>query len=153
MGIFIKNDTQITLMRVAGQICARTHELLAKYIKPGQTTGELCSIAEEYILSQGATPAFLGYRGFPYAICTSINEQVIHGVPGLTRLKSGDIISIDIGVTYKRFHGDAARTHPVGIISQRHQQLIDTARNSFYEGIKYAQCGCHLHEISAAIED
>jgi len=153
MGIFIKNDTQIALMRTASQICARTHELLAKHIKPGQTTGELCKIAEEYIRSQGASPTFLGYRGFPYAICTSVNEQVIHGVPGLTRLKSGDIISIDIGVTYKRFHGDAARTHAVGTVSDKHKRLIETAQGSFFEGIRCARCGTHLHEISAAIDD
>jgi len=153
MGIFIKNDSQIALMRTAGQICARTHELLASHIKPGLTTGELNKIAEDYIRGQGATPTFLGYRGFPAAICTSVNEQVIHGLPGLTRLKSGDIISIDIGVCYKRFHGDAARTHAVGSISTEHQRLIDVARESFFEGICYAKAGHHLHEISAAIGD
>ena len=153
MGIFIKNDSQIALMRIASQICARTHELLASYIKPGVSTGELNKIAEEYIRGQGAKPTFLGYRGFPKAICTSVNEHVIHGVPGLTRLKSGDIISIDIGVSYKRFHGDAARTHPVGKISDEHQRLIDVTRDSFFTSMDYARQGCHLHEISAAIGD
>ncbi|MCL2361415.1 MAG: type I methionyl aminopeptidase [Defluviitaleaceae bacterium] len=153
MGIFIKNDSQIALMRTACHICARTHELLEKYIKPGITTEELCKIAEEYIRGQGAKPSFLGYRGFPKAICTSVNEHVIHGVPGLRRLKSGDIISIDIGVCYKRFHGDAARTHPVGKITPEHQRLIDVARDSFFESIIYARQGFHLHEMSAAIED
>jgi len=153
MGIFIKNDSQVALMRTAGLICARTHELLAGIIKPGVTTRELSRIAEEYIRGQGATPTFLGYRGFPGAICTSVNQQVIHGIPGLSRLKSGDIISIDIGVCYKRFHGDAARTHGVGKISEVHQRLIDTTRDSFFEGLRYARQGCHLHEISAAIDD
>ena len=153
MGIFIKNDSQIALMRTACQICARTHELLASYVKPGQTTEELCKIAEEYIRGKGAKPTFLGYRGFPKAICTSVNAQVIHGVPGLTRLKSGDIISIDIGVTYKRFHGDAARSHPVGTVSKEHQRLIDVTRDSFFESMNFARQGCHLHEISAAIDD
>ena len=140
-------------MRTACQICARTHELLASHIRPGQTTEELNKIAEEYIRGQGAKPTFLGYRGFPKAICTSVNEQVIHGVPSLTRLKSGDIISIDIGVTYKRFHGDAARTHPVGAISKEHQCLIDVTRDCFFESMSFAKQGCHLHEMSAAIED
>ena len=153
MAIFIKNDSQVALMRVACQICARTHELLAKHIKPGQTTEELSKIAEEYIRGQGATPSFLGYRGFPGAICTSVNDQVIHGIPGLTRIKSGDIISIDIGVCYKRFHGDAARTHPVGTVDPESLRLIDTARESFFEGMSFARKGCHLHEISAAIGD
>ena len=153
MGIFIKNDSQIAYMRAASQICARTHELLISHIKPGMTTGELNKIAEDYIRGQGATPTFLGYRGFPAAICTSVNEQVIHGIPGLTRLKSGDIISVDIGVCYKRFHGDAARTHAVGDITSEHQRLIDVTRESFFEGIRYAKQGHHLHEISAVIDD
>jgi len=153
MGIFIKNDSQVALMRTACQICARTHELVEKYIKPGVTTGELCKIAEEYIRGQGAKPSFLGYRGFPKAICTSVNEHVIHGVPGLRRLKSGDIISVDIGVCYKRFHGDAARTHAVGTVSKVHQRLIEVTRDSFFESMKYARQGMHLHEMSAAIED
>jgi len=153
MGIFIKNDSQVAIMRTAGQICARTHELLTRHIRPGITTEELSKIAEEYIRSQGAIPTFLGYRGFPGAICTSINSQVIHGIPSLTRLKNGDIISIDIGVCYKRFHGDAARTHPVGVVTNEHQRLMDVARESFFEGARYARHGCHLHEISAAIDN
>jgi len=153
MGIFIKNDSQVALMRTASQICKRTHELLASYIKPGQTTDELNKIAEEYIRGQGATPTFLGYRGFPKAICTSVNEQVIHGIPGMMRLKSGDIVSIDIGVCYKRFHGDAARTHAVGDVTPEHRRLIDATRESFFEGIRYARHGHHLHEVSAAIGD
>jgi len=153
MGIFIKNDSQIVLMRTASQICARTHEHLASYIKPGITTAELSRIAEEYIRGQDAKPTFLGYRGFPGAICTSVNDEVIHGIPGLRRLKSGDIVSIDIGVCYKRFHGDAARTHPVGAISAEHQRLIDVTRDSFFDCMRYARQGCHLHEMSAAIDD
>ena len=140
-------------MRTACQICARTHEVLEKHVKPGITTEELNYIAEEYIKGQGAKPSFLGYRGFPKAICTSVNEQVIHGIPGLRRLKSGDIISIDVGVCYKRFHGDAARTYPVGEISSQHKQLIAASKQSFFEGLRFAKSGCHLHEISAAIGD
>ena len=153
MAIFIKNEQQINLMRIASKICAKTHEILAGYIYPGTSTKELDTIAREYIKSQDASPSFLGYRGFPAAICTSVNEEVIHGVPGDRKLKSGDIISIDIGVCYKRFHGDAARTHPVGQISKEHELLIQATKKSFFEGVKFATSNHRLHEISAAIED
>jgi len=153
MGIFIKNDEQIVIMREAGRICARTHEVLKQHIRPGITTSELCEIAKEYILSQDAKPSFLGYRGFPFSICTSINNEVIHGVPGLRKLKSGDIISIDIGVYYKRFHGDAARTHAVGEITNIHQKLITDTEKSFFQGMEFAKENNHLHDISAAIDD
>jgi methionyl aminopeptidase len=153
MGIFIKNDEQILIMRQASRICKNTHELLAAHIRPGITTGELNEIAVEYIRSQGAAPSFLGYRGFPAAICTSVNEHVIHGVPGLRKLKNGDIVSIDIGVCLKRFHGDAARTHAVGTVSDKHKRLMEVTRQSFFEAMKYAYVGVHLHEIGAAIED
>ncbi|MCL2500619.1 MAG: type I methionyl aminopeptidase [Defluviitaleaceae bacterium] len=153
MAIFIKNDEQIALMRQAGRICRDTHNLLATHIKPGVTTKELNDIAVEYIHTQGATPSFLGYRGFPAAICTSVNEQVIHGVPGLRKLKNGDIVSIDIGVCFKRFHGDAARTHPVGTVGDKHNRLIEVTTKSFFEAMKYAKHGIHLHEMSTAIDE
>ena len=152
MGIFIKNDEQIEKIRAACKIVAQTHELLEKHVAPGVTTGELDKIAEEFIRSQGAQPSFLGYRGFPASICASINDEVIHGIPGLRRLKSGDIISIDIGVCLNKFHGDAARTHPVGEVAPEHQQLIDVTRQSFFDAMQYARHGRHLHEMSAAVE-
>jgi len=153
MGVFIKNDDQIATMRQASKICARTHELLAKHIKPGVTTEELNNIAEDFIRSQDAKPSFLGYRGFPAAICASINEEVIHGIPRLRKLRKGDIIAIDIGVCYKRFHGDAARSHGVGDIDETHKQLLKATENSFFEAMKYAKESQHLHDMSAAIED
>ena len=153
MGIFIKNDEQIVLMRQASRVCRDTHDLLAKHVKPGVTTEELNRIAIDFIASQDATPSFLGYRGFPAAICTSVNEQVIHGVPGLKKLKNGDIVSIDIGVCVKRFHGDAARSHPVGAVTDKHKRLLEVTRQSFFEAMKYARSGCHLHEMGAAIEE
>ena len=153
MGIFIKNDEQISLMRYASRVVARTHEVVAKHIRPGITTGELDKIAEEFIRSQDCTPSFKGYRGFPNSICVSVNDEVIHGVPGLRRLKNGDIVSIDLGVCYKRFHGDAARTHPVGKVSEKHLKLIAVTEQSFFEGIKHAKDGHRLHDISNAIED
>ncbi|MCL2387169.1 MAG: type I methionyl aminopeptidase [Defluviitaleaceae bacterium] len=153
MGVFIKNDEQISLMRTASKICARTHELLQKHIKPGVTTGELSAIAEDFIQSNDAKPSFLGYRGFPAAICASVNNEVIHGVPGLRKLLSGDIISIDIGVCFKRFHGDAARTIAVGTISEMHQKLIDVTEQSFFAGVKCCTESNRLHDISNAIDD
>ena len=140
-------------MRKASSICAKVHELLASQIRPGITTWELNKVAEEYIRSQDATPSFLGYRGFPAAICTSVNNEVIHGVPGLRRLRNGDIISIDVGVCYKRFHGDAARTHAVGKINDVHQKLIEVTKQSFFEGMRFAKTSNRLHDISDAIEN
>jgi methionyl aminopeptidase len=153
MGIFIKNDEQISIMREAGRICCDVHDMLAGFIKPGVTTGELNGRAEEYIRSKGAVPSFLGYRGFPAAVCTSVNEQVIHGIPGLRKLKNGDIISIDIGVCVKRFHADAARTHPVGVLSEKNKKLIEVTRQCFFEAMKCAKQGAFLHEMGAVIQE
>lgn len=152
MGIFVKNDSQIEKMRAAGRIVAKTHELLAAYIRPGITTGELDKIAEEYIRSQNAEPSFLGYRDYPAATCMSVNNEVIHGIPGLRRLKSGDIISIDIGVYLNKFHADAARTHPVGDVTSQHLQLIEVTKQSFFEAARYARNGNHLNDVSGAVE-
>ena len=157
MGIFLKNDDQIQKMRVANKIVADTHRLLEQHIRPGVSTKELNTIAENYIRSCGAEPSFLGYKmtgeGFPAAICVSVNEEVIHGIPGLRRLKSGDIVSIDIGAYIGKFHGDAARTYPVGTINSERQRLIDVTMQSFFEAINYARHGRHLHEMSAAVEN
>ena len=157
MGIFIKNDGQIQKMRVASKIVADTFNLLEQYIKPGIATRELNKIAEDYIRSQGAEPSFLGYKmtgeGFPAAICCSVNEEVIHGIPGLRRLKNGDIVSIDIGAYIDRFHGDAARTYTVGTVAPEQQMLVDIAKQSFFEAMTYARHGRHLHELSTAVEN
>ncbi|MCL1877668.1 MAG: type I methionyl aminopeptidase [Defluviitaleaceae bacterium] len=153
MAVFIKNDEQISFMRTASKICARTHELLATHIKPGITTDELCAIADDFIRSNDCKPSFLGYRGFPKSICTSVNDEVIHGVPGLRKLMSGDIISIDIGVCFKRFHGDAARTYACGSIKETHKQLIDVTKQSFFESLKCCTEENRLHDISNAIDD
>ena len=153
MAIIIKKHEHIQLMRIASQICKQTHELLQEMIKPGVTTGELSKAAYDYITKNDAKPSFLGYRGFPAPVCISINEEVIHGIPGSRRLIDGDIVSIDIGVCYNRFHGDAARTHAVGNISKRHRELIEVTEGCFFEGMKYAKQGHHLHEISNAMAD
>ncbi|MCL2708283.1 MAG: type I methionyl aminopeptidase, partial [Defluviitaleaceae bacterium] len=152
MGIFIKNDEQIDKMRKAGKIVARTHETLEKYIKPGITTLELNEIAEDFIRSRGAEPSFLGYRDYPAAICVSVNDQVIHGIPDARRLVAGDIVSVDIGVYKERYHSDAARTHPVGEIGGVLAKLIEATAECFFNAMPFAKNGRHLHEMSAAIE-
>lgn len=152
MAITIKTQEQIEKMRVAGQILVRLDELLREKIKPGITTLELDRIAEEYIRSQNAIPSFKGYNGFPGSICTSVNEEIVHGIPSLRKLKAGDIISIDMGSYIDGYHGDCARTYGVGDISAEDQRLIDVTKQSFFEGIKFAKAGCHLHEIGAAIQ-
>jgi len=158
MAIVVKNREQIELMRESNQIVAHTHELLRKYIRPGVSTGELNNIADDYIRSQGAVPSFKGYMGasstgFPGSICVSVNEEVIHGVPGLKRLKDGDIVSIDIGALKNGYHGDAARTFQVGEVSDARKKLINVTRDCFFKAIEYARAGRHLHEICAAVQE
>lgn len=151
MAIPIKSEQQIQFMRQAGQITAQLHLLLETEVRPGITTKYLDEIAEEFIRSKGAVPSFKGYGGFPGTICASVNEEVIHGIPGNRKLQEGDIISIDTGAYINGFHSDAARTVAVGTVSPEAQKLIDVTKQSFFEGIKYAKAGNHLHEISAAI--
>ena len=150
--IYIKSTSEIAKLRKAGKIVYRTFETLKPHIKAGVTTEELDKIAEDYIMSQDATPSFKNYNGFPKSICTSINQMVIHGIPGLERLKDGDIISIDIGACLDGYHGDACRTFAVGEISAEAQKLIDVTQQSFFEGLKYAKHGERLFSISATIQ-
>lgn len=152
MAVKIKSDQQIERMREAGKIVAYTHEVLKAHIKPGITTKELDAIAEKEIKKYDAIPAFKGYGGFPGSICTSVNEQVVHGIPGPYVLKDGDIISIDIGAYKDNFYGDAARTHGVGRVSDQAQRLMDVTKASFYEGLKYCKEGYRLSDVSHAIQ-
>ena len=149
--ITIKSHKEVDLMRRAGKIVAGTFEALRRAVKPGVTTKELDHIAYDYIRSHGATPSFLNYGGFPASICASINNTVIHGIPDDTKLCEGDIISLDIGACYKGYHGDSAKTFPVGKISADAQRLIDVTRQSFYEGIQFATRKNRVGDISAAI--
>lgn len=154
MSVSIKSDREIQLMREAGEILAKVHEELEKIIEPGISTLEIDRIGEKLIRSYDCIPSFLNYNGYPASICISVNDEVVHGIPSKKRkLKNGDIVSLDAGVIHKGYHSDAARTHAVGEISKEARQLIEVTRQSFYEGIKYAREGCHLHEISAAIAD
>lgn len=139
-------------MRVAGSIVAGAHALAGEMIKPGVSTQELDHAVEEYIRAAGAIPTFKGYNGFPASICASVNEEVVHGIPGKRKLKEGDIISIDIGATYEGYVGDAAVTHGVGKISEDAQKLIDVTRESFFKGIAFAKEGYRLSDISNAIQ-
>lgn len=150
--IIKKTDRQIELMREAGKIVADTHEVLRKAIIPGVTTLELNKIAEENIKKYNAEPSFKGYQGFPASICTSINEEVIHGIPGKRIIQEGDIISIDIGAYYKGYHGDSAKTHAVAMVSEEDRKLIEVTRESFYKGLEFAKVGYRLSDISHAIQ-
>ena len=152
MAISIKSDAEIGIMRQAADILVRTHELISDQIKVGITTRELDNIAESYIISQGAIPSFKDYGGYPATICVSINEEVVHGIPSKRKLQQGDIVSVDIGVYFKGYHSDAARSYGVGELSPEMQKLIDVTRQSFYEGLKFAKVGHHLSEISQAIQ-
>ncbi|MGL4607940.1 MAG: type I methionyl aminopeptidase [Eubacteriaceae bacterium] len=150
--ITIKSQKEIDFMRVAGNIVAGAHNLVKDLIKPGVTTLELDTAVEKFIRKSGAEPTFKGYNGFPASICSSVNEVVIHGIPGKRQLQEGDIISIDIGATYKGYVGDAAKTHGVGKISDIAQKLIDVTRESFYQGIAFAKEGYRLSDISNAVQ-
>ncbi|MDO4446446.1 MAG: type I methionyl aminopeptidase [Bacillota bacterium] len=152
MSVSIKTAREIELMKEAGRLLEQVHDELAKAIKPGISTWEIDHLGEELIRSFGCTPNFLHYNGYPASICVSVNDEVVHGIPSKERiLQEGDIVSLDAGLIYKGYHSDAARTHAVGEISQEAKQLIEVTRQCFFEGIKYAKAGHHLHEISAAI--
>lgn len=153
MSVTIKSAKEIELMREAGRLLEIVHDELGKAIKPGISTWEIDHLGEQIIRSFGCTPNFLHYNGYPASICTSVNEEVVHGIPSKNRiLKEGDIISLDAGLIYKGYHSDAARTHAVGEVSAEARRLMDVTKQCFFEGIKYAKAGNHLHEISAAIQ-
>ena len=152
MSVIIKTPSQIELMREAGRILAEVHNELEKIIEPGISTLEIDQAGEKLIRSYGCIPSFLNYNGYPASICVSVNEEVVHGIPSSKRiLKEGDIVSLDAGVIYKGYHSDAARTHAVGKISTEAAKLIEVTKQSFFEGIKFAKAGNHLHDISNAI--
>ena len=149
----IKSKREIELMKKAGSIVELALENVHKAIKPGVSTLELDRIAYKTIIENDAIPSFLNYNGFPNTICASINETVIHGIPKNNMiLKDGDIISIDVGASYKGYHGDAARTFPCGNVSSEKLKLIEVTKQSLYEGLKFAKLGNRLSDISHAIE-
>ena len=150
--ITIKSEREIELLRKAGEIVGKTHHFLEPYLKPGITTKEIDKLAEEFILSQDATPSFKGLYGFPGAICISINEEVVHGIPGNRKLKEGDIITLDIGACYKGYHGDSAWSYPVGKISKAKEELLAQTEEALFEGLSVIKHGCHVGDIGASVE-
>ncbi len=154
MAVTIKSDREIELIREASRIIAEVFETLGKELCPGMTTKEVDRRAEEMIRSAGCIPNFKDYQGFPASVCVSINEEVVHGIPSEDRvIREGDIVSLDMGCIYKGYHTDSARTFPIGEVSEEAALLIERTRQSFFEGLKYARSGHHLHEISNAIGD
>ena len=151
--IVLKTGRELSIMREACKISARALKLIGEAIEPGVTTAELDRIAESFIRSCGATPNFKGYNGYPATACISINNEVIHGIPTAKRkIQAGDIVSVDLGALFEGYHGDNAATFACGDISPEAQRLIDTTRESLYEGIKMARAGGRVGDISFAIQ-
>ena len=152
MPVTIKSSREIELMREAGKILAKVHEDLGKELKPGMSTLDVDRLGEDMIRSLGCIPSFKNYCGYPASVCVSVKEEVVHGIPDSKKIiHEGDIVSLDIGVIHKGYHSDAARTIAVGEISEEAKLLIERTRQSFFEGMKFATAGNHLHDISKAI--
>lgn len=150
--ISIRTQEEIDLLRVAGGIVGETHHYLENFLKPGITTKELDKLAYDFILSKDATPSFLNYEGFPATICASINEEVVHGIPGNRKLKNGDIITLDIGACYKGYHGDSAWTYAVGSITEDKKYLMEHTEKSLFEGLSAIKPGNRIGDIGYAVE-
>ena len=150
--IAIKSGHELACMRQACKITAAARALAGEMVRPGVSTREIDKAVHDFIVSQGAKPSFLKYNGFPASVCISVNETVIHGIPGGYILKDGDIVSVDVGAYYKGFHGDCAATYPCGTISAQAQKLIDITKQSFFEGIRFAKKGHRVSDISHAIQ-
>jgi methionyl aminopeptidase len=150
--ITIKNEHELQSMRRACRITAEARALAGSMVKPGVTTKEIDKAVHDFIVAQGAKPSFLNYNGFPASVCISVNDCVIHGIPGGYTLKEGDIVSVDVGALYEGFHGDCAATYPCGAISTEAQRLIDVTKESFFVGIKEAIKGHRVSDISHAIQ-
>ncbi|RXZ82770.1 type I methionyl aminopeptidase [Paenibacillaceae bacterium] len=150
--IICKSEAELGFMREAGRIVAETHKLMAQAVVPGVTTRELDRIAETYIRSQGAVPSFKGYNQFPASICASVNNELVHGIPGSRKLNEGDIISIDIGAQFKGYHGDSAWTYGVGQISEDNRRLLEVTEQSLYAGLEQVKPDTRLFTVSHAIQ-
>ena len=150
--ISIKSTREIELMRRAGRLTAQARALAGSMVKPGVTTLEIDHAVRRFIESHGAKPSFLGYAGFPGSACISVNEVVIHGIPGHRKLREGDIVSVDVGACLDGFHGDCAATFPCGQVSEEALRLIEVTRQSFWEGIKQAKAGNRVYDISHAVQ-
>lgn len=151
--ITLKSSHEIDLMRRSGKITAAARALAGEMVKPGVTTQEINDAVERFIRKQGAVPSFLHYNGYPASVCISVNDEIIHGIPGKRVLQEGDIVSVDVGAYIGGFHGDCAATFPCGTVSPEAQRLIDVTRQSFFEGIRFAREGQRLQDISAAVQN
>ena len=150
--IVIKNERELSAMRQACKITAAARALAGEMVRPGVSTKQIDRAVHDFIVAQGAKPSFLGYHGYPASVCISVNNTVIHGIPGGYVLQEGDIVSIDVGAYYEGFHGDCAATFPCGAISTQAQKLIDVTKQSFFEGIRFATRGHRVSDISHAIQ-
>lgn len=150
--ISIKNERELEVMRRAGRITAQARALAGTMVRPGVTTVEIDKAVHDFIVSQGATPSFLNYGGFPASACISVNDVVIHGIPDARVLREGDIVSVDVGAFWGGFHGDCAATFACGEISPEAEKLIAVTRQSFFEGIKFARQGYRVSDISHAVQ-
>ena len=150
--ITLKSSHEIELMRQAGKITAAARALAGAMVAPGVTTQEIDRAVQRFIKSKGAVPSFLGFHGYPASVCISVNDEVIHGIPGKRVLREGDIVSIDVGAYKDGYHGDCAGTYPCGRISEEARRLIDVTRQSFFEGLKYAREGYRLPDLSGAVQ-
>ena len=150
--ICVKTERELEIMRRACKITAAARALAGEMVRPGVTTGEIDKAVHDFIVSQGAKPSFLHYQGFPASACISVNEVVIHGIPGRQVLKDGDIVSVDVGALYQGFHGDCAATFACGNISPEAKRLIEVTKQSFFEGIRFARQGYRVSDISHAVQ-
>lgn len=150
--IIRKSPSEIEAMRHAGRVVAEVLEALRSEVRPGVTTGELDELAERMLRERGAKPSFKGYNGYPACVCTSVDDEVVHGIPGPRRLEEGQIIGLDFGAYVDGFHGDSAVTVPVGEVSPLAQELLRVTREALYRGIEQARAGRHLYDISSAIQ-
>ena len=151
--INVKSAAEISKMQLAGKIAGGALKLAGEKIEAGMTTKELDKIIHDYIVKNGAVPSFLGYGGFPASACISVNDEVIHGIPGKRKILEGDIVSVDVGALFDGYHGDTCATFPVGEISQEAKGLLEATEQSLYEGIKAARAGNRLGDVSNAIEE
>lgn len=153
MKVDIKTKAEIDKMRVACRMSAEVRDLAAAAAVPGATTGDIDRVVREYCLKNKVAASFLGYAGFPGALCVSVNDEVIHGIPGKRVIRNGDIVSVDVGATFGGFVGDCAGTYPCGEVSDEAKRLIEVTRQSFFEGLKFARSGYRIDDIGSAIQE
>ena len=151
--IYIKSKSEIEIMRQAAKIAAGARSMGRQAVRDGLTTRQIDKAVHEYIVKSGAKPSCLGYAGFPAATCVSVNDEVIHGIPGKRVVRNGDIVSVDLCATYKGFVGDCAGTYPCGEVSEEAKKLIEVTRQAFFEGIRFAKVGYRISDIGGAVQD